>query len=92
MWRNSVAFGRPWRTGYSLLNEQTAFSFHNIRSHFLAYATGLQGRGLQLFVAFGLAGIVYLVSHSDRDRRESTPIWAAGHESSQDPTPRQQRW
>jgi 4-amino-4-deoxy-L-arabinose transferase-like glycosyltransferase len=71
MWRNSVAFGRPWRTGYSLLNEETAFSFHNFRSHLLAYAAGLQGRGLQLFVAFGLAGIVYLLSHSDRNRRDA---------------------
>ena len=70
-WRNAVAFGRPWRTGYSLLNEQSAFSFRSIENHLLSYADGLQSNGLQLFFTFGLAGLAHLVSGSDRNRRDA---------------------
>ena len=69
--RNTMAFGVPWRTGYSLTGEQTAFSFHSLLSHLLGDLGELQSQGLLWFFALGAAGLTYQIVHSDRSIRDA---------------------
>jgi len=62
---NWVSFGAPWRTGYALSGEQTAFSIINIPSQ-LSHALGERSALLEdRFWVLVLLGLIYCV----RDRR-----------------------
>jgi len=60
LWHNQTAFGAFWKTGYSLTNEQTAFSPGYFVQHFVAYVRGLHSEGAGLFFALGVAGAAAL--------------------------------
>jgi len=67
---NSVAFGSPWRTGYALTNEQTAFGLSLIPSHFGFYLTSLLAQPvLAAFSVFGLYALGVMLLD-----RESRPV------------------
>jgi len=58
--RNQLLLGAFWRTGYSLTNEQTGFSWYYFKTHFFPYIRTIQGEGLGLAFALGVAGIIWM--------------------------------
>jgi hypothetical protein len=62
---NAAAYGRWWRTGYALTNEQTGFGLGYLSDHAVQYLLSLSAQGPVLFFAFGVAGLAALVA----DRR-----------------------
>jgi hypothetical protein len=61
---NTVVFGEPWRTGYSLSGEQTAFGFSEFSRHALLYLRWLHSDGLGIFFALGCVGMLVLCLHN----------------------------
>ena len=57
---NQFAFGAFWRTGYSLTNEQTGFSWDYFTSHAVSYLETLSGGGAGVLFGIGLAGVTVL--------------------------------
>jgi len=67
---NTVAFGSPWRTGYALTNEQTAFGLSLIPSHLGFYLTSLLAQpALAAFSVFGVYALGAMVLD-----RQSRPV------------------
>jgi hypothetical protein len=64
--RNQFLFGAFWRTGYSLTNEQTGFSFAYFQQHALDYLWQINSGGLGLLFGLGLAGIVGMMFAAGR--------------------------
>jgi hypothetical protein len=58
--RNQAAFGAFWRTGYSISNEQTAFSLGNFARNLIPYLVMILVMGAGPVVIAGAAGIVTL--------------------------------
>jgi hypothetical protein len=78
MWRNALAFGSPFKTGYALTNEQqwgSGFSFAFFELKWLRHVEMLMGPGMGLFFALGLAGLVALCA---RKRTRSLGILLVG--------------
>ena len=67
-WHNQVGFGAFWKTGYSLTNEQTAFSPGYFIQHSVAYIRGLHGEGAGLFFFLGIAGVAALWTRGETRR------------------------
>lgn len=61
MIRNQQLLGGFWKTGYTLTNESTGFSWQNFLDHALPYLRTLQGGGLGMLFALGLVGIVGMI-------------------------------
>lgn len=59
--RNQALFGAFWRTGYSLTNEETGFSFAYFQEHALDYIWQINSGGLGLLFGLGLAGILGMI-------------------------------
>jgi 4-amino-4-deoxy-L-arabinose transferase-like glycosyltransferase len=59
--RNQMVMGAFWRTGYSLTNEQTGFSWQYFTEHALNYVTILHSGGVGLLLALGVVGLVHLI-------------------------------
>lgn len=59
--RNHLLLGAFWKTGYTLTNEQTGFSWYYFKTHFFQYIRAIQSDGLGLPFALGIAGIVWMV-------------------------------
>ncbi len=67
---HTVAFGRPWRTGYALTNEQTAFSLSQIPDHLAFYFGNLVGHpAVALSAAFGVCALGLMIWN-----REARPV------------------
>lgn len=60
--RNQLLLGAFWRTGYTLTHEQTGFSYEYFKQHAVGYLQMLQGSGLGMMFAFGLAGMVWMLA------------------------------
>ncbi len=59
--RDQLLFGAFWRTGYSLTNEETGFSWAYFKEHVLDYIWQINSSGLGLLFGLGLAGICGLI-------------------------------
>lgn len=59
--RNQLLLGGFWKTGYSLSNEQTGFSFEYFKQHAVQYLQIIQGDGLGIVFALGLLGITWMI-------------------------------
>lgn len=69
---NTLAYGAPWKTGYTLSGEQSAFSWHNLVENAGFLLGILQGPyGVSCFLELGLLGLGLLVC-----RRETRPLGA----------------
>ncbi len=66
MIHNQFAFGAFWNTAYSLTNEQTGFGWSYFRQHAIQYLDAIQGDGLGVLFALGLAGIGALCAYRKR--------------------------
>ena len=60
--RNHAAFGVSWKTGYSLTNEQTGFSWLYFKDYALPYLQQLLAEGSGLPFGLGLVGLAVLCS------------------------------
>lgn len=68
--RNHRLLGAFWRTGYSLTNEATGFSWAYLQAHALSYIRQINGEAIGLFFALGFIGMVcMLFGASQRNRR-----------------------
>jgi hypothetical protein len=72
---NAAAYGAFWRTGYALTHEQTGFGLNYFFAHALPYLQALNGQGLSLFFAFGVAGFAAMVADP---RRRSVGVLFVG--------------
>ncbi|HEY7089357.1 MAG TPA: glycosyltransferase family 39 protein, partial [Tepidisphaeraceae bacterium] len=59
--RNQLVLGAFWKTGYSLTNEQTGFSWEYFREHALNYVTILHSGGAGMMLALGVIGITCMI-------------------------------
>jgi uncharacterized membrane protein len=59
--RNQIVMHAFWRTGYSLTNEETGFSWAFFKAHAVDYLQQVQGAGIGMFFALGVAGMVWMV-------------------------------
>ena len=59
--RNQLVMGAFWRTGYSLTNEQTGFSWEYFQEHAIEYVKTLHASGAGLMFGIGLVGIVCMI-------------------------------
>ncbi len=68
--RNQSLMGAFWRTGYSLTNEETGFSWAYFKEHFTDYVRQINGNGLGLLFGLGFVAMVWLsFQNSKRERR-----------------------
>jgi 4-amino-4-deoxy-L-arabinose transferase-like glycosyltransferase len=58
--RNQLLLGAFWRTGYSLSGEQTGFGWDYFVQNVLPYVHGMNGEGVGLMFALGLAGMLVM--------------------------------
>jgi 4-amino-4-deoxy-L-arabinose transferase-like glycosyltransferase len=72
---HSVAFGAPWRTGYALCGEDTAFSWQWLHAHWALMLTQLDTNGLFLIFPVGVAGMFSLIGQRPK-RGAFLTTWA----------------
>ncbi len=58
---NQLMMGAFWKTGYSLTNEETGFTWDYLKEHALDYIYQIQINGLGLAFALGVVGIIALI-------------------------------
>lgn len=63
---HQIAFGAPWRTGYSLTDEQHAFSLSSFVHHLHLYAPALVTHGVGPLLALSACGFVVVWQRSWR--------------------------
>jgi hypothetical protein len=59
--RNQLLLGAFWRTGYSLTNEETGFSWAYFSEHFFEYIQQLESGGVGALLGMGAAGIAWMI-------------------------------
>jgi hypothetical protein len=70
--RNQILLGAFWRTGYSLTNEETGFSWAYFKEHAIDYIRTVNGDGMGLLFALGLMGMFFMIFK--RGRRGQRPL------------------
>lgn len=70
--RNQNLMGAFWRTGYSLTNEETGFSWAYFKEHFTDYVRQINGNGLGLLFGLGFVAMIWLSFQSAK--RERRPL------------------
>lgn len=68
-WRNQVAFGGFWRTGYSISGEQTGFSLVDFARHAVPYLVLLFVQGVFLVFVVGARGLTELCRRPETKRQ-----------------------
>jgi hypothetical protein len=66
---NALVYGAPWRTGYGLTSEQTAFAWSNLWYHLGPYLQALVLGGAGPFFVLGLLGILWMIARRDTRSR-----------------------
>ncbi|MDP9175662.1 MAG: glycosyltransferase family 39 protein [Planctomycetota bacterium] len=69
LWRNQMLLGAFWRTGYTLSNEETAFSMDYFKEHAVDYVRQVNGNGIGLLFALGLAGMLCMIFKREAKNR-----------------------
>lgn len=59
--RNQLVLGAFWRTGYSLTNEQTGFTWEYFAQHFVQYIKNVSSDGLGTLFGLGLIGAAWMI-------------------------------
>jgi len=63
--RNHKAFGKPWITGYNLVNTQASFGFNYLIKHFIPFLVMLATAGMGILFWFSIGGFIKLLRNSD---------------------------
>ena len=64
--RNQILLGAFWRTGYSLTNEETGFSWAYFKEHAIDYIRTINGDGMGVLFGLGLMGIFFMIFKRSR--------------------------
>ncbi len=59
--RNQILLGAFWRTGYSLTNEETGFSWAYFKEHAIDYIRTVNGDAMGLLFGLGLMGMFFMI-------------------------------
>jgi hypothetical protein len=59
--RNHMVFGKFWKTGYALTNEQTGFAWDYFWLHWNGYLQLMHGGGVGILFGLGLIGMIWMV-------------------------------
>jgi len=63
--RNHIAFGKPWITGYSLVNTQALFGFNYLIEYFIPFLVMLATAGMGILFWFSIGGFIKLLRNPD---------------------------
>jgi len=63
--RHHIAFGKPWITGYSLVNTQALFGFNYLIEHFIPFLVMLATAGMGVLLLFSIGGFIKLLKNPD---------------------------